>query len=151
MRHPASNILYQAAPHSISSNSYISAYLLLFWLGMKTQMTTKLLQHLSRSITNGNPIWGILHANEYLEQNAPLRLALVKRARSRLETMSVCERAAFERAASGARLAELPIEHQESARLNHSSHQRRREFVFTPRAQRSIPTANTRVGLKRSL
>ncbi|NLF25477.1 MAG: hypothetical protein GX589_07445 [Deltaproteobacteria bacterium] len=74
-------------------------------------MTPKLLSHISRMIASGQPIWGMLLANEYLSPQCPLRAALAAKARQHLDSAKkqIHTPIFCQEVLSGRRLQELSI------------------------------------------
>lgn len=55
---------------------------------MKAILSKSMLKRISQDIQSGRPLWGIFTANEYLDPNDPLRLALTATARDFLRNDS---------------------------------------------------------------
>lgn len=85
---------------------------------MKMQMTNKLLADISKDISGGRPLWGLLRANEYLESDSPVRKALVFKAKGLIseDVLSEPVQRAVEPILSGSTLTELPLDIQVALR-----------------------------------
>ncbi len=84
LSHLASDV--EADRHSRKSISYVfSACYIRKFAGKKLaqllcMLTTTMLSHISKTIAQGRPLWGLLLANQYLKPSDLLRLALRQRA-----------------------------------------------------------------------
>ena len=54
---------------------------------MKSKVTHALLSRLSNTINNGQPIWGLLWANEYREELGAIYGVLIKKAQRKMEEL----------------------------------------------------------------
>ena len=71
------------------------------------QITQTLLTEVSFQVSDGNPLWGLALANEYLSPSEPLHIALVQRVRSRLHPRDFQQPLA-KRLCAGERAKDLP-------------------------------------------
>lgn len=56
---------------------------------MNTTPSIALLRQVSKMITHGQPLWAMAWANEYFEADHPLRMALVRKAKSVINESSL--------------------------------------------------------------
>lgn len=101
------------------------------------KLTTSMLARITNLVNSQNPYWGILVANEYLEPNAPLRLALIKKARARASSSIEVGEAIYQ----GATLADLSSEAQETVRAYRLSPRAARERRVVPPMYRNCVSA----------
>ncbi len=80
---------------------------------MIIQITPKLLGDISKDISSGRAIWGMLRANEYMAPGSPIRLALAKKAKAGLLGSPKSISTIYEAIESGAKLSELSINERE--------------------------------------
>jgi len=71
-------------------------------------MNTTFWMHISREVTVGKPLWGMLLANENFERTDPLRCALAKKAQARIRALKRTETALVQAILDGDILSELP-------------------------------------------
>jgi hypothetical protein len=60
---------------------------------MKSTITHALLSRLTNTIDNGQPIWGLLWANEYKEELGAVYNALLRKARGKIEELEYADTA----------------------------------------------------------
>lgn len=76
---------------------------------MKTNTT--ILLEIAYQITNGNPKWGMLLANEYFDQAHPFRNALVAKFRNRIRATNQIDKELEQALIAGHKRAELSPRH----------------------------------------
>ena len=75
---------------------------------MMTEISPRMLSHLSTQIATGRPLWAILSANEYLDAQDALRIALATKAKSAInETSYSITSPLIEEVLGGKKLSEL--------------------------------------------
>jgi|GEM_PF-2416080 len=73
---------------------------------MKTN--SAILREVSYQLTNGNPLWGMLLANEYFTRDNPFRGAIVVKFKQRVSSLSCINRGLALELINGKKRAELP-------------------------------------------
>ena len=73
---------------------------------MKTN--SAILREVSYQLTNGNPLWGMLLANEYFSRDNPFRGAIVVKFKQRVSSLSGINSGLALELINGRKLAELP-------------------------------------------
>lgn len=99
------------------------------------KMNTTLLSYISKEISNGRPLWGLLRANEYLEANCPIRRALAKKAQVAFiaRNPSSLELVVFEMATNGKKLSDFSEELQLTVRQTKEVYQKpAKRYSFVP-------------------
>ncbi|MEZ4754364.1 MAG: hypothetical protein R3A13_08670 [Bdellovibrionota bacterium] len=97
---------------------------------MKAQLTATIFRYISKEISNGRPLWGMLRANEYLESQDPLRQALVIKARAHLGNLN---QSLVNQVLAGAKLAELETsQREEILELGERLKDSRDKFIYKP-------------------
>ncbi len=131
-------------PHTQERNTHNIRYLTssvarhgscLTW-GM--QLNTSILRELSFQISSGNPWWGMLLANEYLQSSDYLRKALVARFLARIAADKRCNTTLAQSLIAGRKACQLPddlrsqigsrsVRRERLVSLSKDRHERRRE------------------------
>ncbi|MCB0321631.1 MAG: hypothetical protein KDD60_11955 [Bdellovibrionales bacterium] len=110
---------------------------------MQYSMSSKMFVKIAKAISQKNPSWPLLTANEYLEEENILRKTLVMRARQACvgESLTEIQRTVFEKACNGYKYTELTKHEQRELHSSTSSY-----FPHTHTLR--IPMPRRRTGLE---
>jgi hypothetical protein len=112
-------------------------------------LSSRLLQHIASMVTEGDPIWGLLWANQYLAKDSGLRKALVTQARKRPHAVQ-CE-PLFDQVAEGKSFQELTLTEQTQVMSSTTTHAaQKRRYVIRKRFEISDTRIKAR-GAEKSL
>ena len=117
-------------------------------LTMTLRCTTKILKMLSSQISSGNAKWAIAVANEYMQHDDPVRVALLRRAREQGWRASSPLDQALENGSTLSQLTEFSHDREELGKILPLLNQARTTIIPTLRIRPFRQSSNRRIRLQ---